>query len=97
MFKLKDVPEYSAISELSYVLDKENLLKFCEFFGGTTITVPTINELEDLVYSLLLYQYVDVEGMDYQEAVNLIGHKSRNFRKVKSGYTELKKVMEKYT
>ena len=26
LFKIRDIPEYSAISELSYLLDKKNLL-----------------------------------------------------------------------
>lgn len=69
LFKLKDLPEYSALSELAYVLDKENLLKLCEFFGGMTITIPTMQELESIVYSLVLYQYVNIDGMEYNDAV----------------------------
>ena len=69
LFKLKDLPEYSALSELAYILDKENLLKLCEFFGGMTITIPTMQELESIVYSLVLYQYVNIDGMDYNDAV----------------------------
>ena len=42
LFKIKDIPEYSGISELAYILDRKNLLKLCEYFGGTTITMPTI-------------------------------------------------------
>lgn len=26
--------EYSSLSELAYILDKDNLLNLCEFFGG---------------------------------------------------------------
>jgi hypothetical protein len=69
LFKLKDLPEYSALSELAYILDKENLLKLCEFFGGMTITIPTMQELESIVYSLVLYQYVNIDGMEYNDAV----------------------------
>jgi hypothetical protein len=49
------VPDYMVLSELVYVLDKDNLLKLCEYFGGSTIKIPTIKELESIVYSLLLY------------------------------------------
>ena len=97
MFKLRDIPEYSAISELAYVLDKENLLRLCEFFGGVTIKIPTIDELESMVYSLVLYQYVDVEGMGYDKAVELVGAKSCDLRKVKTGYQGIKKVLENYS
>ncbi len=34
LYKLVDIPEYSSLSELCYVLDKNNLYNLCEFFGG---------------------------------------------------------------
>ena len=55
LYKLREIPEYSTLSELAYIVDKENLLKLCEYFGGTTIHIPTIDELESILYSLLLY------------------------------------------
>ena len=96
LFKLRDVPGYSATTELANILDKENYLKLCEFFGGLTITIPTIQELESMVYSLVLYQYVDIEGKPYDEAVKLIGHRSSDLRKVKSDYYQLKCVLNQY-
>jgi hypothetical protein len=96
LYKLTDVPEYSAISELSYILDRENMLKFCEYFGGTTIKVPTIEELHSIMALLLLYQYVNIEGMDYQDAIRLIGYESKDLRKVKSIYTKLCRILENY-
>ena len=96
LFKLKDLPEYSALSELAYILDKENLLKLCEFFGGMTITIPTMQELESIVYSLVLYQYVNIDGMDYNDAVQLLGKKSCDLRTVKSAYVKLVAILDKY-
>ena len=95
LFKLKDLPEYSALSELAYVLDKENLLKLCEFFGGMTITIPTMQELESIVYSLVLYQYVNIDGMEYNDAVQLLGKKSCDLRTVKSAYVKLVGILDK--
>ena len=80
LFKLRDIPEYSSLSELAYILDKNNLLKFCEYFGGLTLKVPTINELESILYSLVLYQYVDIEKIEYDEAIKLIGSKGQSLR-----------------
>lgn len=96
LFKIRDVPEYSALSELSFVLDKDNLLKFCEYFGGTTITVPTIDELEQLIYALVLYQYVDIDGMEYEQAVNSICENSSELRELKSNYMKIKQILENY-
>ena len=96
LFKLRDIPEYASLSELAFILDKDNLLKLCEYFGGVTITIPTIDELESLVYSLVLYQYVDVEKMSYKDAIDIIGHKSSDLRKVKSDYNRMKDILSKY-
>ena len=57
LYKVRDIDEYSTISELAYVLDKDNLLKLCEYFGGLTITIPTIDELENIINSLLVCKY----------------------------------------
>lgn len=97
LYKTINIPEYSTLSELAYILDKESLLKLCEYFGGMTIKIPTISELENLIYSLVLYQYVNVEHMDYDKAIQLIGHSSSELRQVKSNYQTLCKVLENYS
>lgn len=97
LYKSTDIPEYSSLSQLAYVLDKNNLLNLCEYFGGQTITIPTISEMESLIYSLLLYQYVKIDGMDYEKACELIGHESTELRQVKKHFHELCEVLEHYT
>ena len=96
LFKIKDVPEYSTLSELAYILDKENLLKLFEYFGGLTIKIPTVDELEGIIYAMVLYQYVNIDGMDYDAAVKLIGHSSDELRKVKANYNKICEVLEKF-
>ena len=96
MYKSIQIPEYSSLSQLAYVLDQKNLLNLCEYFGGQTIKIPTIKELENLVYSLLLYQYVKIDKMEYGAAVALLGHKSCDLRQVKKNYTELCQVLDNY-
>lgn len=96
LYKLIDIPEYSAISELPYILDKKNMLKLCEYFGGRTIRIPSVDELNSLMNLLLLYQYVNIEGMEYQDAVKLIGYNSRELRKVKSIYNKLCNILSDY-
>lgn len=97
LYKMMGIKEYATLSELAYILDKDNLLKLCEYFGGTTIKVPTVEELETVVYSMVLYQYVNIDGMSYDDAIALIGHKSSDLRKVKSAYTELCDVLKNYS
>lgn len=97
LFKLKNIPEYSSLSELSFILDKDSLLKLCEYFGGLTIKIPTIEELESIVYSLILYQYVNIDNIPYEDAIKMIGHESSELRKVKSDYQKICEVLENYS
>ena len=96
LFKLRDIPEYATLSELVYILDKESLLKLCEYFGGLTLKIPTIEELEGIIYSLVLYQQVQIEGHTYDEAVNLLGKRAGDMRKIKADYDGLVKVLSEY-
>lgn len=96
LYKLTDVPEYSINGELPYVLDKKSLLNFCNYFGGRTIKVPTLAELYSIMNLILLYQYVNIEGNDYNEAVKIIGFNQSELRNVKSAYNKLCEVLDKY-
>lgn len=97
LYKTIGAPEYSSIGELAYVLDKKNLLNLCEYFGGQTITIPTVNELETLFYALLLYQYVKIEHMQYDKAVDLIRYHTKDIRAVKASYHKLSSILEDYS
>ena len=97
LYKMKDIDEYSLLSELAYVLDKQNLLNLCEYFGGMTIKIPTIDELESILNSMLLYQYIEFDGMTYDDAVSKIGFDSCDLRKVKKDYLKLMKILNSYS
>ena len=96
LYKIKEIPRYSAISELAYVLDMNNLLKFCEYFGGTTIQVPTIIELECMIRAFLLYQYVDIGGMPYNDALKLLKYETIDYPTIKKEYLAIKEVLDQY-
>ena len=96
LYKVREVPEYSALSELAYILDKKNMLKLCEYFGGCTITIPKIEELESMIYGLLLYQYTDVEHILFEDAVDLISKNNVDISAVKTSYHKIKSVLENY-
>lgn len=56
LYKLKNNPKYSTLSELVYILDNENFIKFINYYGGQTITVPTITDLNSILTSLLVLE-----------------------------------------
>ena len=97
LYKMKDIDEYSLLSELAYVLDKQNLLNLCEYFGGMTLKIPTIDELESLLNSMLVYQYVEIEGMSYDDAIAKVGFDYCELRKVKKDYLKLMKILDTYS
>lgn len=96
LYKAGDLPEYSSLSQMSYILDKKNLLKLCEFFGGTTIRIPTISELEELLDALLVYQLVDIEGGDMEEVFSTVRAKRGSDLIIRRHYANVKGVLSKY-
>jgi hypothetical protein len=96
LYNFQKVPEYSALSELAYILDEKNLLKFCEYFGGQTITVPTIDQLEETLYGMLLYQYIEVEKIPMDQALLLISVEKSKEKAIKNCYKSLKYVLTDY-
>ena len=96
LYKIRDIEEYSTISELAYILDKESLLQLCEYFGGLTIRVPTIDELESIINSLLVYQYVNIDNYSYEDAIKKIGFTSSQLRQVKKDYNKIVEILNNY-
>ena len=96
LYKVSGDPKQAALSQLAYILDKDNLLKLCEFFGGMTLKIPTVDELETLIYGLLIYQQVDIEHQDFDTVVETIKSKSINGKAAVKQYKVLKSLLRDY-
>ncbi len=97
LFQMKQVPEYATLSELAYILDKQNLLYLLEYFGGMTITIPTKEELQLVINTLLVYQYVKVEKMSYQKALNMLVNVPKGqYKQIELLYGKVCEVLDKY-
>lgn len=96
LFKLKDSEKYATLSELAYIFDKESLLDFCQYYGGTTITVPTISELELVLNGLLLFQQVDLNHKDFTEELSKFDLKKNSKEQLISIYKEIRNALENY-
>lgn len=96
LYNFQKIPEYSALSELAYIVDEKTLLKLCEYFGGQTITVPTIDQLEETIYAMLLYQYTDIEHIPFEEALLLLRVDKNREKSIKNCYKTLKYVLSNY-
>lgn len=89
IFQLHKVPEYAVLSELIYTVDKNSLLNLCKQFGGLTITIPTLEELDFVVDALLLYCYVNLEHKSLEEALSLLNIDKNQSKQLYNTYETL--------
>ena len=96
LYKLNESDEYSSLSQLSYILDKDNLLKLCEFYGGTTIRIPTIEELEVVLSALFLYQAVNIQHKDFNTELNTFAENIEHRRSIVACYEKICEILKDY-
>ena len=96
LYKLRDMPEYLALSELCYVLDSDNLPKFLSFFGGMTLQVPTLKDMRLVLAALKIYQYVNIEHGEFEEALTASVTDEMSVDEVKDTYVKICEVMKNY-
>lgn len=99
LFRAEEIPEYAVLSRLAYVMDKEVLLTLCELFGGMTIKIPTMDELEKLLTAMTIYSRVDLDGEDRETVFEEITEKYKNNippATIIKLYEQLHDIMENY-
>lgn len=97
LYLLKDLPEYSVLSELIYTLDKESLLKLLKLFGGQTIAIPTLKELKLAAQCLVLVRDVTIEGKDFNKAIRDLNiNDLYSLEEVREMYDALCTSLERY-
>lgn len=97
LFQLNKSNNYSSLSQLSFVLDEKNMLRLFEYFGGQTITIPTIQELEDVVLALTMFEQIDLKKLPYDEVVAELSLKAKKIDKVKEVYYELSNILKDFS
>lgn len=97
LYKVQDIPDYAVLSELCYLLDGSNLNRLFTYFAGQTITFPTKDEMSIVTNALLLYQYVQIDGMAYNDAQEKLTDLTNSKRKkVTDLYLKLLPIMANY-
>jgi len=96
LYKLQDLKEYSTLSELVYILDKDSLFNLLSFYGGLTIRIPTMYELKKMVFALMLYQQVNVEGIELKVALKNIDTEEVTKKDLKDAYYKICEVVSNY-
>ena len=80
---------------MAYILDGDSLSKFLTYFGGMTIKVPELRELRLVVQALLLYQYVNLEKGDFDDALKVLSDEFTE-QEIKNMYNKVVEVVENY-
>lgn len=96
MSKVTDNPTYSALSELSYILDKENFLRFITYYGGATIKVPTADEFHKAARVLVMYNCHVVQGLPFHESMEIAGYESNRGKLARKELEDITKVLTNY-
>ena len=99
LFRAEEIPEYAVLSRLAYVMDKEVLLTLCELFGGMTIKIPTMDDLDKLLTAMSIYSRVDLDKEDKEHVFEEITEKYKNKippASIIKLYEQLHDIMEKY-
>lgn len=95
LWQIQEVPEYATLSELMYVLDDiESVSRFFDYYGGTTIKVPTKEEFKNVVNALLLYQYVNLDKIPFADALKATG--VTETKEIKELYLKLVNILSNY-
>ena len=95
LYIMKDEPTYSTLSELVYILNKEDLYNMLDYYGRMTITIPTLDDFKKLINCLLLYQYVNIEKKDFNEAITEL-EPGVPIKDIYTTYMTLCNILDKY-
>lgn len=97
IYKIQDIPEYAVLSELCYLLDGNNLTRLLTYFAGKTITFPTEDEMATLTNALLLYQYINIDGLSLVDAqAKLEDVTPKQMDKITELYLQILPIMRQY-
>lgn len=91
LYRLKNISEYSILSELIYILDEASFARFLSYFEGQTIKVPKIQELKDIINTLIFYERKTNTLLSDEEIFQEIGVDKKDADKI---YTTLNLISE---
>ena len=96
IFKLKDQPQYTTLSELIYLLDEKSFSNLLNYFGGKTIKIPTVQEFNDLLSALLVLEQKENTDLSDEEIFNELNIKKTNRDTVMNNINVISKIIEDY-
>lgn len=96
LYKLKDDPRWTGLSELCYLLDGDSLAKLLTYYGGMTITIPTLKDFRLMLKALSLYDLVNLQGHDFDCSMKTIMDAEFQEEEIKETYKKVLEVVSDY-
>ena len=96
LYQLKKDQKVSGLSELIYLLDEQSLLSLCKYYGGLTITIPTLDELQTLIYALVLYESININNKTYDQAIKELNCEDTIKEEVINQYASVCEILKNY-
>lgn len=96
LYRLKDVSEYSILSELIYLLDNKSFTNFLSYFEGQTIKVPKISDLMNIINALLFYERKINTCASDDEILTLLNISKKDKQQIISTLNLISGIIEEY-
>lgn len=96
LYKMKEIPQYASLCELAYILDGDNLSKLLSYYGGMTIRIPTLREMRVLLQALLIFEYVNLNGGTFEDALKASDDSEFSPAELKEAYKHILEVTANY-
>ena len=96
LYKLKNVSEYSILSELVYILDSNSFSRFMSYFEGQTIKIPKIQDLKDIINALLFYEKKINSSLTDEEILNELNIPRGESEKINSTLNLISEIIKEY-
>lgn len=71
LYTLTQIPEYTTLCELPYILEKDSMLNLLKYYGGNTIRIPTLDELSGILKLTQLYIETNINERTLKETSKL--------------------------
>lgn len=96
LYRLKEIPEYSTLSELVYILDNENFIKLINYYGGKTIRIPKVDELSTILNALLVYEREQNTDLSLSDIFKDIGINKKEIPEIMKILQLIPQLMDDY-
>ena len=96
LYRLKNVSEYSILSELIYLLDNKSFTNFLSYFEGQTIKVPKISDLTNIINALIFYERKINSKLADDEIFQSLGIQKNGRQEIINTLNLISSIIEEY-